>query len=180
MTVSIADLRASRPEASEHAPYYGRYISQVPDGDIVDRLTTQIASSIRTLAGVDEARGGYRYAPDKWSIRQVVGHLADTERVFMYRALCVARGETNALPGFDENAYVANAAFDERTLASLVDEWRVTRELTLRFVGSLNPTEWTRAGTANGQGISVRALAWIAAGHELHHMALFKERYGVS
>ena len=172
-------VRRERPEASEHAPYYGRYIAQVADGDIVGTLRAQQATTMARWATLAEAQGAHRYAPDKWSVRQVVGHLADAERIFAYRATRFARADATPVPGFDENSYVANASFDDRTLASLVNELRTVREATIAFFDSLNAVEWTRRGTANQQQASVRAIAWIAAGHLRHHDAILQERYAL-
>jgi uncharacterized damage-inducible protein DinB len=167
-----------RPEADEFNPYYGRYIDQVPDGDVLDTLERQLEETVLLLDRFGEARGGYRYGEGKWSVKEVCGHLADVERIFVYRALCVARGETGALPGFDENAYVANADFDARTLNSLLGELTAVRRATLSFFRNLDDAAALRRVTANGAPHSARALAWNIAGHERHHVAILKERYG--
>jgi hypothetical protein len=174
---ALTTVRETRPEAGEHAPYYARYISLVPDGDVVEKLASQIPGTIAFLRSLDEAAGARRYAPDKWTIRQVVGHLSDAERVFTYRAMRFARSDSTNLPGFDENAFVANATFDARTLASLVDEYEAVRGASVAFFGTLDPDEWTRRGVANNNGMSVRALAWVIAGHELHHLDIIRTRY---
>lgn len=165
------------PDATEYAPYFARYIERVPEGDILDILERQSVETAALLAGVSEDEASFRYAPDKWSIRQVVGHMTDTERVMLYRALSFARGEQAMLPGFDENAYVAGARFDERTLHGLADEFRLVRAATIPFFAALTPEELRRVGTANNRTYTVRALAWIIAGHEVHHMSLLRERY---
>jgi hypothetical protein len=179
MTVlnTLATTRETRPEAGEHAPYYARYITLVPDGDVVERLVRQIPGTLEFLRSSGEDGGGRRYAPDKWSIRQVVGHLADTERVFAYRALRFARSDATNLPGFDENHFVANARFDARSLASLCDELESVRAASVAFFANLDPDEWGRRGVANNNGMSVRAAAWIIAGHELHHVDVIRTRY---
>lgn len=169
--------RAQRPEPSEFSPYYAGYVARVPDGDIVGTLRTQLELTVALARLLDEEQGSHRYAPDKWSIRQVLGHMADTERIMGYRALRVARGDETPLPGFDENLYVRNARFDERTLASLADELELVRQGTLGLLAPLNDQELARAGTANGAPITARALAWIIAGHERHHLAILRERY---
>ncbi len=176
---TTANVRSVRPEADEFAPYYGTYISKVPEGDILATLRSQASEMARWGAGLTEAQGALRYAPDKWSVRQVIGHLADAERVFVYRAMCFARADQTSLPAFDENAYVANAAFDDRALRGLVEELQAARAGTLAFFDSLSDQELQRRGTANGRAVSVRALAWITAGHEAHHRRILKERYGV-
>jgi hypothetical protein len=180
MTATMNDVRLLRPGSDEYAPYYGKYIGLVGDGDIVRRLEEQIAGTMTALAGVPEGRAGHRYGPDKWSIREVVGHLADAERVFAYRAMRFARADATPLPGFEENAFVANASFESRTLASLADEYAAVRRASVAFFGALTPEEWLRGGVASSNVVTVRALAWIAAGHELHHRQILRERYGVA
>ena len=177
MTATATDARAIRPAPDEFAPYYGRYIERVPDGDIVATLRDQVEETLRTLRTIPDARAGHRYAPDKWSIREVVGHLSDTERIFTYRALRIARGDDTPLPGFDENAFVSRARLDDRALAGLIDEYAAVRAATVALFDSLFPEEWTRRGIASDKGVSVRALAWITAGHEIHHLGILRERY---
>lgn len=169
--------RAVRPQEGEHNPYFGRYIQQVPDGDVLDVLRAQAADFPALLAGVDEAGAAHRYGPDKWSIKQVVGHLSDTERVMTYRLLCIARGDTASLPGFDENAFAENAGSDARPFADLLAEWSAVRAATLALVTSLPDDAWGRVGTANGNPATPRALAWVTAGHLAHHVAILRERY---
>jgi hypothetical protein len=129
------------------------------------------------LAGVRGEAERFRYAEGKWSIREVVGHVIDAERVFGYRALCIARGETASLPSFDENEYVANASFDHCTLEELLEEFVQVREGHLAFFRHLSKEAWTRSGVANASPVSVRALAFILAGHPRHHLAVLRERY---
>ncbi len=179
MATTTEHVRRERPAETEHAPYYGRYVVQASDGDIVETLRAQQATALLRWKAFTEIQGAHRYAFDKWSVRQVIGHLTDAERIFVYRAMRFARADATPIPGFDENSYVANAAFDDRTLASLVDEWRAVREATVLFFAGLNADEWTRRGTANQQEISVRALAWIVAGHTRHHDAILQERYAL-
>ena len=174
---TLAGTRETRPEAGEHAPYYARYTTLVPDGDVVERLVAQFPATLQFLRSLGEEGGGRRYSPDKWSVRQVVGHLADTERVFTYRALRFARSDSTNLPGFDENNFVANARFDARTLAGLCDEFEAVRAATVAFFSNLDAEEWGRRGVANNNGMSVRAAAWIIAGHELHHVDVVRTRY---
>ena len=169
--------RTERPGEGESAPYYRTYIDDVPAGDIVRTLNGQIAETTALLAGISEAKADHRYAPGKWSIKEVVGHLADAERVFAYRALRFARGDATPLPGFDENAWVPAADFGARTLAELTAEFQAVRRATVALFGSLGDAAATRSGTANGQAVAVRALAWIVAGHERHHARILGERY---
>lgn len=174
-----ASPRETRPAGSEYAPYYGKYISKVSDGDIIAALERQFADSSGLLRDASESKGSYRYAEGKWSVREVIGHIADAERVFCYRALRFARGDSTPLPGFDENQFVANARFDAQTIKGLIDEWEAVRLSTVRFLRSLSAEEWLRGGTASDNYVSVRGLAWIIAGHENHHMELLRTRYGI-
>ncbi|HEY9229119.1 MAG TPA: DinB family protein [Gemmatimonadaceae bacterium] len=167
----------ARPRADEHAEYFGRYISQVPDGDLVSMLRDQAADTVALLQNLSPAQGDYAYAPGKWTIKQVIGHIIDAERVFVYRAMCFARGEAAELPAFDENAYVENANFAQRTLADLLEEFQVVRAATILFAKTLDANSLTRSGTANKNKMSVRALLYVIAGHERHHVKLFRERY---
>jgi len=167
----------SRPAKSEYAPYFGTYIDKVDDGDVLDILAKQIDQTVATLSRVPEKDAGYRYAPGKWSIKEIVGHMSDTERIFVYRGLCFARGDAQPLPGFDENTYVSNASFDDRTLKDHLDEFRAVRAATMFFLKGLNARELMRSGTANNNPYTVRSIPYILAGHEKHHMGVVKERY---
>lgn len=168
-----------RPDETEFAPFYAGYVALVPEEDILAVLGRQAEEIRALLATVPPAREGHRYAEGKWSIRQVVGHLVDAERVFGHRAFCFSRGEPAALPSFDENAYVDRAPSDRVPLAELAEELALVRRANLAFLGRLGEAEWARAGTASGKPVSVRALAWIMAGHPRHHVAVLRERYGV-
>ena len=170
----------TRPVAGEFIPYYGKYIALVPAGNLGEILAAQHAVTQRLLAPLTDARGLHRYAPGKWSIKEVVGHLADAERVFAYRALRFARADATPLTGFDENVYVPAGGFDRRPLGSILDEFGAVRGATRALLASLDEPAWLRRGVANGDGSSVRALGCIIAGHELHHVALLRERYGVT
>lgn len=178
MTVSsLEQVRAARPEAGEFNPYYATYIGKIGDGDIVRTLAGQVGESIALIESIPEARAGHRYAAGKWSIRELVGHVCDAERIFTYRALCFARGDATPLPAFDENAYVARSRLDDRSLAGLADELDAVRRATVALFDSLFPEELLRRGVANENPMSVRALAWIIAGHERHHMEVLRGRY---
>ncbi len=168
-----------RPASSEYAPFYAGYVGHVPPGDLIGLLETQIEDTLGLLSGLSEDEAGYRYAPDKWSIKQVVGHLIEAERIFVYRALAFSRNETKPLPGYAQNDYVEAANFDEQAWSDLLDEWRVVRKATVCFFRSLNPAMMERAGIANGVGFTVRALACIIAGHERHHVSVLRARYGL-
>jgi hypothetical protein len=174
----MATLRMSRPEPTEHAPYYARYIALVPEGDIVTTLANQLAESLPFLRGITEAQGKTRHAPYTWSVKEVVGHLTDTERIFGYRAMRFARNDQTPLPGFEENDYVRNAHFDACSLKGLVDEFEAVRRSHLAFFGNLSEEAWARSGLANNNGVSVRAIAFIMAGHELHHVNILRKRLG--
>ncbi len=167
----------TRPMSTEFAPYYEKYVSQVPDGDIVAVLREQSGELGRLFGRVGPADELFRYGPDKWTFRSVAGHLIDAERVFGLRAFCFSRGERSPLPSFDENAYVAAGGYDAVPLAALVKEFVTVREANLQFLGRLSEAEWMRQGTASGHGITVRALAWIMAGHVVHHRGILLERY---
>jgi uncharacterized damage-inducible protein DinB len=177
MHAATSNALAIRPSADEFAPYYARYIDRVPDGDLLVTLESQLEATVALLDTFGESNAGIRYAPGKWSVKQVVGHLNDAERIFTYRAVCAARGERASLPGFDENTYVDEGGFDGRTLNSLMGEMTAVRRATLSLVRNLDDAQVARTVVANGVPVSVRALAWIIAGHEVHHAELFRERY---
>ena len=168
-----------RPKPEEYAPYYERYISLVPEGDILSILEAQAAEVRRALGAVPESRAGYRYAEGKWSIREVLGHLTDTERVFGYRALCVGRGDPTPLPGFDQDVFSASAFHDACPLASLLDEFELVRRSHLLLFRHLPADAWTRIGVANESPVSPRALAYDLAGHVIHHLKGLRDQYGV-
>lgn len=173
----MATLTINRPDASEHVPYYGKYIALVPEGDVLQALENQIADALALLRALPESKGDHRYGPDKWTIKEVIGHLIDAERVFAYRALRFARADATPLPGFDENTYVPAGSFGRRTLADLVNEWELVRRSNLAFFRGLAADAWDRRGAANDSPITVRALAWIMAGHGRHHVEILKARY---
>jgi hypothetical protein len=167
----------TRPDATEYAPFYASYVAGVPEMDIVSAMRESGRELTAALSAISEARGGFRYAPEKWTIREVIGHLIDAERIFGYRALRLARADATPLPGFEENDYVRAAGSDARTIADLVEELRVVRESTVRLFVSLPHDTWSRRGVVNGREVSVRALAYITVGHGRHHLAVLRERY---
>jgi uncharacterized damage-inducible protein DinB len=167
----------TRPAADEYAPYFGRYLEQVPDGDVLDSLRRQVDDTEALVGKLGDRDAGFRYANGKWSIKEVIGHVADTERIMVYRALCFARGETAGLPGFDENEYVAHAKFAARRLGDMLAELRLVRAATVAFFAGLDAEELLRRGTANNRAYSVRSVAFIVAGHERHHARILAERY---
>jgi len=165
------------PEAAEYLPYYGRYVSLVEGPDLTQTLAGQLAESLALYRGIDGEKSLYRYAPGKWSIKEVLGHVIDAERIFTYRALRFARHDQTPLPGFDQDPYVAAANFDARDWNGLIAEFEHVRRSTIPFFGALTPEEMMRSGTASNAPITVRALGYIIAGHELHHLSILRERY---
>jgi hypothetical protein len=166
-----------RPDPSEYAPYYAGYIAAVPDGELLGTLERQLEDTTGSLAGLPESRGNFAYAPGKWSIKEVLCHVADAERVFAYRVLRFARGDVTPLASFDENVWAPHSGARDRTLADLIEELRAVRAATLALLRHLPPEAPLRRGTASGKDISVRALAWIITGHERHHLRILRERY---
>ncbi|MCX6599585.1 MAG: DinB family protein [Acidobacteria bacterium] len=167
----------TKPAEGEYLSYFGRYVSLVPEGDIIDQLQTQISTTMSLLGKVSEEKSSFRYAPGKWSMKQSLGHIIDTERVFAYRLLAVARGEKAALPSFDQDEYVNGADFDACSWAYLKAEFELVRRSTVALLKNLPEHAWARSGTVSGSPTTARALAFIIAGHELYHQVLFRERY---
>ena len=172
-------MSVGRPQPDEVPSHYVGYIERVPESDPVAVLAAQIGVTAALLRGLSETDALKRYAPGKWSVKEVVGHLADTERIMAYRALRIARGDETPLPSFDENAYVPPAKFDARPLTDLVADLRTVRASTLALFRSLDGDAWRRRGTASGKPVSVRALGYMIPGHERHHVEILKTRYGV-
>ena len=167
----------ARPRADEAAEYFHRYIS-IPEGDSVSEIVNKYAFELQEFYNnLPESRADFAYAEGKWTVKEVLQHVADTERIFAYRALCIARGETASLPGFDENAYAANSNGDSRSRESLLEEWTVVRKATILLFNSFTDEQISRTGTANNKSISVAAIGFICAGHALHHVYILKERY---
>jgi hypothetical protein len=169
-----------RPGPDEYGEFYAGYVARVPDGvDLITLLAEQLEATGARLAAIPESRGSFRYAPGKWSIKEVIGHLSDVERIMAYRALRIARGDATPLPGFDEDAYVPFARSDDHSVGELVDEWLAARQASIALFRNLPEDAWTRRGTASNQPASVRALAIIIAGHEQHHLETLRVRYGL-
>jgi hypothetical protein len=175
----MSALSIPRPSADESIPYYHGYILKVPGENLGEQLTGQLEELEQLFQNVTDRAALARYADGKWSIKEVVGHLSDTERIFSYRMLRIARGDPTPLSGYDENAYVPAGNFDRRPLRVLLDELRATRLSTTALMEGLPPESWTRRGTANGKPISARALAYIIVGHVNHHMGTLRELYGL-
>lgn len=173
----MSHLIIAKPEPGEYAPYYARYLHGMADGDLLRMLEEGAEDVLQLLRAFGEADGGHRYAPGKWSVKEVVGHVTDAERVFAYRALRIARADSTPLPGFEQDDYVAAAGFDRRTLADLAEEFADVRKATLKLFAGMDAPAFMRSGVANGHPITVRALAWIIAGHEQHHARILRERY---
>ena len=167
----------SVPESSEYASYFGRYISQVQSSELFAALTAEMERTQRLLAPLTDTQALYRYAEGKWSIKQVIGHLIDAERIFAYRALRYARRDATELHSFDENSYVENAHFDSIKLPDLVAEFCTVRRANILFFRQLTTEEWDASGVANGNRMTVRALAWTIVGHEVHHRRILEDRY---
>jgi hypothetical protein len=170
-----------RPQPGEYDPYYDRYISLVEDNDqgndILATLDKQRRKTVLLLSGRTEADGDLRYAPEKWSLKEVLGHLNDTERIMSYRALRIARNDTTPIEGYEQDDYVRNGPFVRRPLADLIEDYIAVRRATLSLFRNLDEIAWTRQGVANKNEISVRALAYVIAGHELHHRRMLEEKY---
>lgn len=167
-----------RPGKNEYLEVQERYIALVPaDGELAAILREQSRSFFDLLGALSEEQGNYRYAPEKWSIKQMIGHLTDNDRIMSYRLLCFARGEQAPLPGYEENDYVAAGDFDRFTLQELVSQYKTVRQSTLALLDSLPEDAWTRRGMFHSTAMSVRAQACLIIGHELHHLNVLNERY---
>src|SRR5690349_15860239 len=165
-----------RPEAQEAAPYYSVYIDQAPGDDPLTLIERQLDECLSIFAGISEERSTYRYAPDKWSIRQLLNHITDTERAFAFRALWFARGFDAPLPGYDQDIAAAGAQADRVSWADHVDEFRAVRLSTISMFRNLPPEAWMRSGIASEKLFTVRALAFIIPGHAAHHLRILSER----
>ena len=165
------------PDRSEAADYYFTYIDLVPAGDVAELLAAQERETVQLLGGISDQSSLHRYAPDKWSIREVVSHLCDTERLFVFRAFWFARGFESPLPSFDQNVAISTAAADDRSWSSLIEEFQAVRAATLTFFRSLPAAAWARRGIASGNPFTVRALAYLTVGHVTHHIGILRDRY---
>ena len=166
-----------RPGADEFALFYAAYVTGVPEGDIVSLLAEQAQGLGALLGSLGADRAEFRYAPDKWSVKEVVGHVTDTERIFGYRALRISRGDATPLAGFDQDTYVVNAGFGRRSLADLLSDFQAVRASTVALFRAMTAEESLRAGSANAVSVTARALAYITAGHERHHVRILRDRY---
>ncbi|HEX8424046.1 MAG TPA: DinB family protein [Pyrinomonadaceae bacterium] len=166
-----------KPEETEYLPYYSKYVSLVQEGDVLAALGKQSEETLALLRGIPESRAGFRYAQGKWSIKELVGHMIDSERIFAYRALRFARNDRTPVPGFEQDDYIREASFDDCLLAALAAEFESVRHASLFLFKHLSEEAWTRRGVANESEVSVRALAYIIAGHELHHREVLRSKY---
>ena len=167
----------ARPQPGEYAPYYESYIRLVQGEDILDTLDQQRRETMLLLCGRDDEEGDFRYAPDKWSAKEVLGHVCDSERIFAYRALRISRADATPIEGFEQDDYVRNGPFAQRPLADLIEDFIAVRRATVSLLRNLDEAAWSRRGIANKNEVSVRALAYIIAGHELHHRRILEEKY---
>ena len=166
-----------RPKPGEYDPYYDRYISLIPGNNVIATLASQLPKTVSLLSNRGEPDGGLRYAPGKWTVKEALGHMIDTERIMSYRALRIARNDRTPIEGFEQDDYVRDGPHAGILLTDLVEEFKTVRAATLAFFRNLGPTDWTRRGTANTKEITVRALAFVIAGHEVHHRQILEERY---
>jgi hypothetical protein len=175
--ITPSNFVVARPQPGEYAPYYERYISLVQGEDILNTLDQQRRDTMTLLCGRDEEDGDFRYAPGKWSAKEVLGHVCDTERVFAYRAMRFSRADATPLEGFEQDDYVRNGPFARSSLADLIEDFIAVRRATLSLLRYIDEAAWTRRGIANKNEVTVRGLAYIIAGHELHHRGILEEKY---
>lgn len=166
-----------RPDSSEYFEYYHRYVSQVPEGDIVAILRAQLATTSALLAAIPKDRIEYRYAPGKWTLKEVIGHVVDMEWVFTSRALCFARGLAEPMPGVEQDDFIAVANFASQSWPAVIDQYRNLRTANALLFEGFDDAAWNRTGVASGNAVSVRAIPYIIAGHELHHAGVIREKY---
>jgi hypothetical protein len=167
----------SRPQPAEYDAYYEKYVSLVPEDEVITALAAQPDELEQLFHGVPEEKGTFAYADGKWTVKESLSHIIDGERMFAYRALRIARGDKTPIEGFEQDGYIENSHANRRTIAELLKEFRLLREANVLFFRNLEVGDWMREGTANNVSISVRSLAWIMVGHIRHHVAILKERY---
>jgi hypothetical protein len=170
-------MTQKRPQSGDYAPFYANYVMQVPDGDFLEMLETQLRDMRTLLESLTDKQADFRYAPGKWSIKEVVGHINDAERIFSYRVVRIARGDETPLAGFEQDDYIKTANSSSRALSSLLEEFASIRHATITLVCSLDDSSWLRHGTASGKPVTVLAQAFIILGHALHHQHILAERY---
>jgi hypothetical protein len=177
--VTAPEFTIARPEPGEYAPYYDRYISLIAGTDILGTLDAQRRQMVLLLSCRDEDEGNFRYAPDKWSAKEVLGHVCDAERIFAYRALRFSRRDETPVEGFEQDDYVKNGPFANAPMAEMIEDYIAVRRATITLLRNLDEAAWMRRGLANKNEVSVRGLAYIIAGHELHHRRILEEKYFV-
>lgn len=171
------EIQWQHPAEGEYIPYQSLYLEKVPAGNLVHILEQSLEQTLATLSALTNEQAEYAYAPGKWTIKQVLIHINDCERILAYRALCIARGEQLPLPGFEQDDYVTAANLSERNMSDMLEEFRSIRMATLTLIKSFNSEIINRKGNANKHPITVNALCYVIAGHELHHMSIIRERY---
>lgn len=177
--MALLDWEDNSPQANEYGDYYENYIELIDTPNVMQALIRQGQQVYAIIQQISDEKAHYRYADDKWSVKEVIGHLIDTERIMAYRALCISRGEQKSLPGYDHNSYVEQAHFNQRNLQSLSTEYDALRNANTSMFSSFTEEQILCKGTANEQTVSVRALAFIIVGHEKHHLNILEEKYGV-
>lgn len=177
--MSLLDWGNNRPQPNEYNPFYKDYIDLVDTENVVQMLIQQGQKAYTVIQQLTPEEAAYRYADGKWCVQEIIGHLVDTERIMAYRALCISRGEDTPLPGYDHEAYVEQADFESRSLQSLSTEYDALRNANISMFNSFGKKQIKRTGTANNATLSVRALAYIIAGHEKHHLNILEEKYGI-
>ena len=170
-------MTQNRPQKGDYALYYEKYVALVPSGDFLEILQEQQRELTRLLSPLTEQQAEFRYAPGKWSIKEILGHINDAERIFAYRLLRIARGDQTPLPGFEQDNYIEPGNFSARTLADLLHEFSTVREATVSLIRSLDDAAWRRRGVASQKEVTVTAIAFVIAGHERHHRIILEERY---
>ncbi len=173
----VSGAKSGRPAAGEHGAYYAKYISLVAGDDVVNSLESQRRETLVLLSSLTDADGDSRYAAGKWSVKEVLAHVNDTERIMSYRALRIARGDKTPLPGFEQDDYVKAGEFDRMSVEDLLEEYIAVRRATLSLLRHFDEAAWQRMGVASENPTSARALAYIIAGHELHHRRILEEKY---
>jgi len=170
-------MSLTRPLPGEYAEAYAPYFADAGDSDVLAQLQGQLDEVVTLFGRLSEAQGGFRYAPGKWSLKDLLQHLCDSDRIFAYRCLCVGRGDATPLPGFEENAYATAARADARTMADLAADWHAARGASIALFRSLSDAAWMNRGTTNGRAITTRCIPYIMAGHAAHHLTVIRERY---
>jgi uncharacterized damage-inducible protein DinB len=170
-------MTQKRPQSNEYAAYYGKYVMLVPDGNFLEILESELGELKQLLEPLTDAQADFRYASGKWSIKEILGHINDAERVFSYRLLRIARGDQTPLPGFEQDDFVRISNASSRKLSDLLEEFTAIRRSTIALIRSLDDASWLRRGTASGEPITAVAIAFIIAGHVLHHRKIFEEKY---